>query len=103
VLCSMNKYFNDGYAKSAKKGAPLKSKGTSDPGKGPVPNPAIRRLAGGSSWGSRWRIQASTFAINFIDDGSRIAKRLEVLQRVAVIDPGVAAFNLLDEFAECIE
>src|SRR3979411_564447 len=39
-------------------------------------------------------------ARNLLAEGAGITKRLEVLQRVAVVVPGVAAFNLLHEFAE---
>jgi hypothetical protein len=45
----------------------------------------------------------STFALNLVGDGSRIAKRLEVLQRMAVIVPGIAAFNLLHKLAKGIK
>jgi hypothetical protein len=43
------------------------------------------------------------FSLNVVDDGSRIAKRFEVFQGMAVIVPGVAAFNLLDERSERVE
>jgi hypothetical protein len=41
-------------------------------------------------------------SLNFGNDCSRIAKRFEVFQRVAVILPRVAT-NLLRELAECVE
>jgi hypothetical protein len=42
-------------------------------------------------------------ALNFSNEGSRIAKLLEISQRVTVIVPSVAPFDLLHKLAECVE
>jgi len=66
---------------------------------GPRQGSAVALPADRMGIGEASRHQGSPFLIP-VDDGARMAKRLEVFQRVAMSVAPVAAFNRLDQVAE---